>query len=223
VSELGQEDNPDLFIQLGDDVIIESITYGRTIGTVYYRSLEMIHVKPNGVSNDVHRFAVEQTEEGEERFQEEDGVSAIYILKKREVESFVEQQNIRVNHIIDTFDQDRKPYKTYKVTDIRIYSPSLHTYNGAKTDAEILIIHTPILGGKKLFVSVPIMSQDNSLNIGSKVLTEIMKSSLANVPNADVKLPTQPWLQTPSVRCSLKIPTNCVIRVFQVSLLSFVD
>jgi carbonic anhydrase len=72
--------------------------------------------------------------------------------------------------------------KTYKVTDIRIYSPSLHTYNGVKTDAEILIIHTPILGGKKLFVSVPIMSQDNSLNVGSKVLTEIVKSALANVP-----------------------------------------
>ena len=56
VSELGEEDSPNLFIQLGDDVIIESTTYGRTIGTVYYRSLEMIHVKPDGVSNDVHRF-----------------------------------------------------------------------------------------------------------------------------------------------------------------------
>ena len=99
VSEVGEEDSPNLFIQLGDDVIIESITYGRTIGTVYYRSLEMIHVKPDGVSNDVHRFAVEQTEDGEEHFNEEDGVSAIYILKKRELESFVGQQDIRVNHI----------------------------------------------------------------------------------------------------------------------------
>jgi len=118
VSELGQEDSPNLFIQLGDDVMIESITHGRTIGTVYYRSLEMIHVKPDGVSNDVHRFAVEQTEDGNELFLEEDGVSAIYIMKKRELESFVEQQDIRVNHIIDTFDQDRKPYKTYKVLEV---------------------------------------------------------------------------------------------------------
>ena len=117
-SEIGQEDNPNLFIQLGDDVIIESVTYGRTIGTVYYRSLEMIHVKPDGVSNDVHRFVVEQTDDGEERFLEEDGVSAVYILKKREFESFVEQQDIRVNQIIDTFDQDRKPYKTYKVLSV---------------------------------------------------------------------------------------------------------
>jgi hypothetical protein len=115
VSELGQEDSPTLFIHLGDDIIIESITYGRTIGTVYYRSLEMIHVKPDGVSNDVHRFAVEQTENGEEHFSEEDGVSAIYILKKREFESFVEQQDIRINQTIDTFNQERKPYKTYKV------------------------------------------------------------------------------------------------------------
>ena len=58
VSEVGEEDSPKLFIQLGDDVIIESTTYGRTIGTVYYRSLEMIHVKPNGVSNDVRNFVV---------------------------------------------------------------------------------------------------------------------------------------------------------------------
>jgi len=115
-SVIGQEDSPNLFIQLGDDVIIESVTYGRTIGTVYYRSLEMIHVKPDGVSNDVHRFEVTQTDEGEEHFNEEDGISAIYILKKRELESFVEQQDIRVNQVIDTFDQDRKPYKTYKVT-----------------------------------------------------------------------------------------------------------
>ena len=118
VSEVGEEDSPNLFIQLGDDVIIESITYGRTIGTVYYRSLEMIHVKPDGVSNDVHRFAVEQTEDGEEHFNEEDGVSAIYILKKRELESFVGQQDIRVNHIIDTFNQERKLYKTYKVLSV---------------------------------------------------------------------------------------------------------
>ena len=120
VSELGEEDSPNLFIQLGDDIMIESTTYGRTIGTVYYRSLEMIHVKPDGVSNDVHRFAVEQTEDGEEHFNEEDGVSAIYILKKRELESFVEQQDIRVNQIIDTFDQERKPYKTYKVVGVDV-------------------------------------------------------------------------------------------------------
>jgi hypothetical protein len=113
-SFIGEEDNPNLFIQLGDDVIIESTTYGRTIGTVYYRSLEMIHVKPDGVSNDVHRFEVTQTEDGEEKFNESDGVSAVYILKKRDFQSFVEQQDIRVNQTIDTFDQDRRPYKTYK-------------------------------------------------------------------------------------------------------------
>jgi hypothetical protein len=111
---VSNSDDTDAFIQLGDDIIIESTTYGRTIGTVYYRSLDMIHVKPDGVSNDVHRFEVTQTEDGEV-FNEEDGVSAVYILKKREFESFVEQQDLRVNQIIDTFDQDRKPYKTYKV------------------------------------------------------------------------------------------------------------
>lgn len=71
--------------------------------------------------------------------------------------------------------------KPYKVSDIRIYSPSLHTYNGVKADAEILIIHTPILGGKNLFISIPIMT-DNSINAGSKIISEIVKGALANVP-----------------------------------------
>jgi len=121
-SELGQEDNAALYIQLGDDVVIESKTYGRTIGTVYFRSEEMIHIKPDGVSNDVHRFAVSQIEDEEgqveEEFNEDDGVSAIYIIKKRELESFVEQQDFRVKQVIDTFDQDRKPYKTYTVLEV---------------------------------------------------------------------------------------------------------
>ncbi|MEI6598607.1 MAG: hypothetical protein WCL22_06180, partial [bacterium] len=39
------DDNPMLFIQLGDRVVIDSKKYGRTIGTVYYRSLERISIK----------------------------------------------------------------------------------------------------------------------------------------------------------------------------------
>ena len=135
-SSIGQEDSPNLFIQLGDDVIVESETYGRTIGTVYYRSLEMIHVKPDGVSNDVHRFEVTQTDDGEEHFNESDGVSAVYIIKKRELESFVEQQDIRVNQIIDTFDQDRKPYKTYKVLAVDKEKDKITIQNSEEEDSE---------------------------------------------------------------------------------------
>ena len=111
---IADDDESMLIIQLGDRVVIDSKKYGRTIGTVYYRSLELISVKPDGVSNMLHNFPVEDTEESEE-FNEEEGVTATYIIKKRKFESFVEQQDFRVNQIIDTFDSSGELYKSYKI------------------------------------------------------------------------------------------------------------
>ena len=64
INPLG-DDNPMLFIQLGDRVVIDSKKYGRTIGSVYYRSLERISIKPDGVSNSLHDFELEQTDDEE--------------------------------------------------------------------------------------------------------------------------------------------------------------
>jgi hypothetical protein len=113
---IGDEFNPMLFIQLGDRVVIDSKKYGRTIGTVYYRSLELISVKPDGVSNIVHEFEIEQTDD-DEKFIEEDGVTA-YVIEKRQFESFVEQQDFRINQIIDTFDSSGSLYKSYKIVKV---------------------------------------------------------------------------------------------------------
>jgi|688.fasta_scaffold09930_2 hypothetical protein len=46
----------------------------------------------------------------------------------------------------------------YVPSEIRIYAPSLHTYNGANADAEILIVHTPGSNAKTngLIISVPV-------------------------------------------------------------------
>ena len=50
----------------------------------------------------------------------------------------------------------------YVPSEIRMYAPSLHTYNGARADAEILIVHTPGAGSGStinttgLIVSVPV-------------------------------------------------------------------
>lgn len=61
----------------------------------------------------------------------------------------------------------------YVPSEIRIYSPSLHTYNGSNADAELLIIHTPSSSGNSsilgspangLIVSVPISFNSNSTN-----------------------------------------------------------
>jgi len=114
---LGDEYNPMLFIQLGDRVVIDSKKYGRTIGSVYYRSLERISIKPDGVSNSLHDFELEQTDD-EELYKEEDGVTAAYVIEKRLFDSFVEQQDFRINQIIDTFNSAGELYKSYKVVKV---------------------------------------------------------------------------------------------------------
>jgi len=114
---LGDEYNPMLFIELGDRVVIDSKKYGRTIGSVYYRSLERISIKPDGVSNSLHDFELEQTDD-EELYKEEDGVTAAYVIEKRLFDSFVEQQDFRINQIIDTFNAAGELYKSYKIVKV---------------------------------------------------------------------------------------------------------
>jgi hypothetical protein len=90
---------------LGDHIVIDS-KYGRTEGIVYYNDAERMSIKPFGVSNMVQDF--EMTEEG---FDEEDGVTAVYIIKRRDFDSFVEQQDFRVGNKVDLFDVNGSLYK----------------------------------------------------------------------------------------------------------------
>lgn len=112
-SVLGQEDDPMLMIELGDRIVIDSKKYGRTTGTIYYRSLELIRVKPDGISNLLRDFVVDN--EGPQEIYPEDEVTAAYVIEKRKFDSFVEQQDFRVGQVIDTFLADGSIDKSYKV------------------------------------------------------------------------------------------------------------
>lgn len=76
----------------------------------------------------------------------------------------------------------------YVPSEIRIYSPSLHTYNGANADAEILIVHTPGSGSKSsdgLIVSVPVsLSGSGSGNVD--IASIIQASNTINVNTISV-------------------------------------
>jgi carbonic anhydrase len=50
----------------------------------------------------------------------------------------------------------------YDVQEIRLYIPSLHSYNGSKTDGELVIIHSSNTGAKPLLVCIPIKSNNTS-------------------------------------------------------------
>jgi carbonic anhydrase len=73
---------------------------------------------------------------------------------------------------------------SYDVKEIRIYSPSLHSFNGTKSDAEFMIIHNTFAGANPLLVCIPIKSS-NSGEISSKNLSTIINTVASNAPTVD--------------------------------------
>ena len=76
----------------------------------------------------------------------------------------------------------------YNVKEIRIYQPSLHTYNQSKNaDGEILIIHNG--SGKNLIVSVPFISGGKT-DKGSVQLNTLITEAALRVPNINESVTT---------------------------------
>ena len=69
----------------------------------------------------------------------------------------------------------------YTVSKIGITSPSIHIFNGATTDAEIFIEHTPVSGGNSLSVAIPIKSSSESSD-ASFFINEIIQNVATNAP-----------------------------------------
>lgn len=123
-SKIPVERDPMLFIQLGDRIYLQSM-YGQTIGTVYYRSNELIRVRPDHLirsrsddtSTILYDFAMKETDEGEE-FDESLRVTEAYLIEKRTNVSFVEQHELRVNQEIKTFLKDGTPYEEFQIVEV---------------------------------------------------------------------------------------------------------
>jgi carbonic anhydrase len=89
----------------------------------------------------------------------------------------------RGTYISLLYDKSSNPPVTYNtvgydVSEVRIYSPSLHTYNSKQVAAEIIIIHNSTMGGKPLLVSIPIIkmnSATDSANLLDKMITSVAK------------------------------------------------
>ena len=73
---------------------------------------------------------------------------------------------------------------SYDVKEIRIYSPSLHSFNGTKADGEFIIIHNTYAGANPLLVCIPIKSS-NTGEPSSKYLSTIIKTVATNAPTTD--------------------------------------
>jgi carbonic anhydrase len=72
----------------------------------------------------------------------------------------------------------------YDVAEMRIYAPSLHTYNGKNTAAELIIIHNNVSSNGNLLVCVPMMTVSNSSNTDSSAIFDSIISEVAKTANS---------------------------------------
>lgn len=92
----------------------------------------------------------------------------------------------RGDYISVSYDSSSSPPVTYNssaydVREIRIYSPSLHSYMGNKTDGEAIIVHESASGAYPLLVCVPI-KVTNTGSIGANYLSNIVTTVAQNAP-----------------------------------------
>lgn len=69
----------------------------------------------------------------------------------------------------------------YNVNNIILVSPSIHTFNGSTSAAELIVEHNPVQGGSQLDVAIPIVSSSNA-STASNLITEIIQSVSSNAP-----------------------------------------
>lgn len=70
----------------------------------------------------------------------------------------------------------------YTVSKLNLYSPSLHLFNGSKTNAELIVEHVPVAGGDSLYVCVPVIQSNNS-STASSLLTQVIQGVSSNAPS----------------------------------------
>jgi len=116
----------------------------------------------------------------------------------------------RGDYISISYDKTSSPPVLYNATgfdvkEIRLYTPSLHSYNDSKTDGELVIVHTSNTGAKPLLVCIPIKS-NNTSSVSAlffKTLIDTVASSApsdgetttVNIPkfNLDLLVPRKPF------------------------------
>jgi carbonic anhydrase len=92
----------------------------------------------------------------------------------------------RGDYISLSYDSSSSPPVTYNsysydVKEVRIYSPSLHSFNGTKADGEFIIVHNSASGANPLLICIPIKSS-NSGEVNSKNLANIISSVATKAP-----------------------------------------
>ena len=116
----------------------------------------------------------------------------------------------RGNYISISYDKSSSPPVLYNalqfdVKEIRLYIPSLHSYNDSKKDGELIIVHTSNTGDIPLLVCIPIKTNNTSskstlffnniINTVASSAPSEDESTNVNIPNFNLNLlvPKKPF------------------------------
>ena len=106
-----------------------------------------------------------------------------YNFKYTESNTTAKNEGVMISLTYDNSNVSPVMYNTqkYDVSKIQITCPSIHTFNGTTTDAEIIIEHIPVKGGPKLFVGIPVKSSSDS-STASNLISELIETVATNAP-----------------------------------------
>ena len=98
-------------IELGDRIRLFGGKHDKTTGRVIYRTVEELHLMPDGLTNNAIEFQL--TEEG---FDPDSGVESVEILQKRKKPSVIDILDLNVDQLLETFGPNGEPLATYTIT-----------------------------------------------------------------------------------------------------------
>ena len=113
-------------------------------------------------------------------------LKCIYNFKYKESSLTVKNNGVNISLTYDNHNVPPVLYNEakYNVSQIMIFSPSLHLFNETKVDAELMIEHIPESGGQNLFVCIPIIKSSNSTTATS-LLSQVIVGTAAKAPSAN--------------------------------------
>jgi hypothetical protein len=100
-------------IELGDRIKLITRRNGTLMGTVYYRDADLIRIMPEGESNRLRDFSLDDT--GEFLPEYEITEVKIPVGGKHTVDGFVNQNNLRAGQILEAFGENGEITRYYKV------------------------------------------------------------------------------------------------------------
>jgi len=110
-------------------------------------------------------------------------LKCVYNFKYKESTLTVKNNGVNISLTYDNSNVPPVLYNQakYNVSQIMIFSPSLHLFNNNKVEAEIIVEHVPESGGQNLFVCVPIIKSSDSTT-ASSLLSQVISGTAANAP-----------------------------------------